>query len=90
MQGECACVSVHVSLSSLKAAVLQEDAAPCKPAEHVCVCVCVCCIQELRDRNDELSSELELLKSNRKCRRSAGDGAALSWSQQRAESDSGN
>ncbi|KAM4591808.1 ninein-like protein isoform 3-T3 [Odontesthes bonariensis] len=46
--------------------------------------------RELRDRNDELSSELELLKSNRKCRRSAGDGAALSWSQQQqsAESDS--
>ncbi|XP_072246552.1 ninein-like protein [Leuresthes tenuis] len=44
--------------------------------------------RELRDRNDELSSELELLQSNRKCRRSAGDGAALSWSQQHAASDS--
>ncbi|XP_070832913.1 ninein-like protein isoform X3 [Chaetodon trifascialis] len=50
---------------------------------------------ELRDRNDELSSELELLKSqrsDRKSRRSAGDAAeALSWTEQqsiRAESDS--
>ncbi|XP_070832917.1 ninein-like protein isoform X7 [Chaetodon trifascialis] len=51
--------------------------------------------RELRDRNDELSSELELLKSqrsDRKSRRSAGDAAeALSWTEQqsiRAESDS--
>uniref|UniRef100_A0A8C4NR43 EF-hand domain-containing protein n=1 Tax=Dicentrarchus labrax TaxID=13489 RepID=A0A8C4NR43_DICLA len=53
--------------------------------------------RELRDRNDELSSELELLKSqrsDRKSRRSAGDGTtadALSWTEQRsgsAESDS--
>ncbi|KAM9345492.1 ninein-like protein [Symphorus nematophorus] len=53
--------------------------------------------RELRDRNDELSSELELLKSHRsdrKSRRPAGGDAAdaLSWSQQQrsdsAESDS--
>ncbi|XP_041866803.1 ninein-like protein isoform X2 [Melanotaenia boesemani] len=44
--------------------------------------------RELRDRNDELSSELELLKSNRKSRQTAGDADALSWSRQRAESDS--
>ncbi|XP_029131422.1 ninein-like protein isoform X2 [Labrus bergylta] len=52
--------------------------------------------RELRDRNDELSSELELLKSQksvRKSRRSAGDdNSALSWSEQHhtdsAESDS--
>ncbi|XP_076599235.1 ninein-like protein isoform X4 [Chaetodon auriga] len=51
--------------------------------------------RELRDRNDELSSELELLKSqrsDRKSRRSAGDAAeALSWTEQQsinAESDS--
>ncbi|XP_044069875.1 ninein-like protein isoform X2 [Siniperca chuatsi] len=50
--------------------------------------------RELRDRNDELSSELELLsqRSDRKSRRSAGnDAAALSWTEQRsvsAESDS--
>ncbi|XP_050932487.1 LOW QUALITY PROTEIN: ninein-like protein [Lates calcarifer] len=49
--------------------------------------------RELRDRNDELNSELELLKSqrsDRKSRRSAGD-SALSWTEQRsasAESDS--
>ncbi|XP_068597297.1 ninein-like protein [Brachionichthys hirsutus] len=38
--------------------------------------------RELQDRNDELNSELELLKSqrsNRKSRRAAGDAAALSW-----------
>ncbi|XP_042371609.1 ninein-like protein, partial [Plectropomus leopardus] len=54
--------------------------------------------RELRDRNDELSSELELLRtqrSDRKSRRADGDdiAAALSWTQQRAagtESDSGN
>nr|XP_020477934.1 ninein-like protein isoform X2 [Monopterus albus] len=53
--------------------------------------------RELRDRNDELSSELELLKSQRSHRKSrapAGvDGATLSWTQQgseRAESDSDN
>ncbi|XP_078137736.1 ninein-like protein isoform X2 [Sander vitreus] len=51
--------------------------------------------RELRDRNDELSSELELLKnqrSDRKSRRSKGDTAStLSWSEQRptsTESDS--
>ncbi|XP_070771860.1 ninein-like protein [Enoplosus armatus] len=53
--------------------------------------------RELRDRNDELSSELELLKSqrnDRKSRRSAGDNTAadLSWTHQQrsgsAESDS--
>ncbi|KAM6996879.1 ninein-like protein isoform 1-T2 [Tautogolabrus adspersus] len=52
--------------------------------------------RELRDRNDELSSELELLKSQksvRKSRRSAGDDiSALSWSEQHhtdsSESDS--
>ncbi|XP_060896446.1 ninein-like protein isoform X1 [Labrus mixtus] len=52
--------------------------------------------RELRDRNDELSSEVELLKSQksvRKSRRSAGDDiSALSWSEQHhtdsAESDS--
>ncbi|XP_030604234.1 ninein-like protein isoform X2 [Archocentrus centrarchus] len=47
--------------------------------------------RELRDRNDELSSELELLKNqrrSRKCRRRTGAAAALSWNQQRSESDS--
>ncbi|XP_068590558.1 ninein-like protein isoform X5 [Cebidichthys violaceus] len=48
--------------------------------------------RELRDRNDELSSEVELLKSqrsDRKSRRSAGDEDALTWNQQRpASSDS--
>uniref|UniRef100_A0A671Y6G4 Ninein-like n=1 Tax=Sparus aurata TaxID=8175 RepID=A0A671Y6G4_SPAAU len=50
--------------------------------------------RELRDRNDELSSELELLKnqkSDRKSRRSAAGDRALSWTEQRsvsAESDS--
>ncbi|XP_073338292.1 ninein-like protein isoform X2 [Pagrus major] len=50
--------------------------------------------RELRDRNDELSSELELLKSqrsDRKSRRSAADDTALSWTEQHsvsAESDS--
>uniref|UniRef100_A0A8C9XK14 Ninein-like n=1 Tax=Sander lucioperca TaxID=283035 RepID=A0A8C9XK14_SANLU len=51
--------------------------------------------RELRDRNDELSSELELLtnqRSDRKSRRSKGDAdATLSWSEQRpasTESDS--
>ncbi|XP_071329585.1 ninein-like protein isoform X2 [Trachinotus anak] len=45
--------------------------------------------RELRDRNDELSSELELLKSqrsDRKSRRAAGDTAALSWTEQRTDS----
>uniref|UniRef100_A0A3Q2V9E9 Ninein-like n=1 Tax=Haplochromis burtoni TaxID=8153 RepID=A0A3Q2V9E9_HAPBU len=49
--------------------------------------------RELQDRNDELSSELELLKNqrrNRKCRRRAGAANALSWNQQHSESDSGN
>ncbi|XP_044228056.1 ninein-like protein isoform X1 [Thunnus albacares] len=44
-------------------------------------------IKELRDRNDELSSELELLKSqrsNRKSRRSAGNDT-LSWKQQQQQ-----
>ena len=57
----------------------------------------VCCVQELRDRNDELSSELELLKSqrsDRKSRKSAGDAAAeLNWTERRSvstEADSGN
>ncbi|XP_078144874.1 ninein-like protein [Centroberyx gerrardi] len=51
--------------------------------------------RELRDRNDELSSELELLKSqrsDRKSRRCRGDGETLSWSERRsgsAESGSG-
>lgn len=59
----------------------------------------LCCIQELRDRNDELSSELELLKcqrSTRKSRRaSGGDDAAavLDWNQPepsaRVKADSG-
>ncbi|XP_036979541.1 ninein-like protein isoform X1 [Acanthopagrus latus] len=50
--------------------------------------------RELRDRNDELSSELELLKnqkSDRKSRRSAADDTALNWTEQRSfstESDS--
>ncbi|XP_069394155.1 ninein-like protein isoform X3 [Paralichthys olivaceus] len=51
--------------------------------------------RELRDRNDELSSELELLKSQRSNRKSRRDGdnddAALSWTEQHsvsAESDS--
>lgn len=51
--------------------------------------------RELQDRNDELSSELELLKSQRSHRESrppAGDdGSTLGWTQQRsagAESDS--
>lgn len=47
--------------------------------------------RELRDRNDELSSELELLKNqrrNRKCRWCAGAANALSWNQQHSESDS--
>ncbi|XP_042084795.1 ninein-like protein isoform X2 [Haplochromis burtoni] len=47
--------------------------------------------KELQDRNDELSSELELLKNqrrNRKCRRRAGAANALSWNQQHSESDS--
>ncbi|XP_039889677.1 ninein-like protein isoform X6 [Simochromis diagramma] len=47
--------------------------------------------RELQDRNDELSSELELLKNqrrNRKCRRRAGAANALSWNQQHSESDS--
>ncbi|XP_041645419.1 ninein-like protein isoform X2 [Cheilinus undulatus] len=48
--------------------------------------------RELRDRNDELSSELELLKSQRsvrKSRRSArGENAALSWTEQQQQTDS--
>ncbi|XP_034040687.1 LOW QUALITY PROTEIN: ninein-like [Thalassophryne amazonica] len=50
--------------------------------------------RELRDRNDELSSELTFLKSHtsaKKSRRSAGDEAALSWTERHssvAESDS--
>lgn len=56
------------------------------------------CVQELRDRNDELSSELELLtsqRSNRKSRRASGGDAAavLNWTQPElsasVESDSG-
>lgn len=45
--------------------------------------------QELRDTNDELSSELELLKSHRSDRKSrpSVDTTALSWTQ---DSDSGN
>ncbi|XP_070696599.1 ninein-like protein [Pempheris klunzingeri] len=47
--------------------------------------------RELRDRNDELSSEVELLKSqriDRKSRRAAGDTtvAALSWTEQQSDS----
>lgn len=60
----------------------------------------VVCVQELRDRNDELSSELELLtsqRSNRKSRRASGGDAAaaavLNWTQPAlsasVESDSG-
>ncbi|XP_023264352.1 ninein-like protein isoform X2 [Seriola lalandi dorsalis] len=41
--------------------------------------------RELRDRNDELSSELELL-SDRKSKRPEGDAAALNWTEQRADS----
>ncbi|XP_029927171.1 ninein-like protein [Myripristis murdjan] len=50
--------------------------------------------RELRDRNDELSSEVELLKSqrsDRKCSGCCGDAAALSWDERRCggvESDS--
>ncbi|CAB1416018.1 unnamed protein product [Pleuronectes platessa] len=48
--------------------------------------------RELRDRNDELSSELELLKSQRSNRKSRrDDDAALSWTEQHSvstESDS--
>nr|XP_046257043.1 ninein-like protein isoform X2 [Scatophagus argus] len=50
--------------------------------------------RELRDRNDELSSELELLKGqrcDRKSRRSTGPAATLSWTEQHSvsgESDS--
>lgn len=46
-------------------------------------------LQELRDRNDELSSELELLKSQRNDRKSrpSVDTTVLSWAQ---DSDSGN
>ncbi|XP_037829479.1 ninein-like protein isoform X3 [Kryptolebias marmoratus] len=50
--------------------------------------------RELQDRNDELSTELELLrsqKSSRKSKRPTGndaDASALSWSQQLTESDS--
>lgn len=57
--------------------------------------MCMCCVQELRDRNDELSSELELLKSQkRKWRRaSGGDAAVLDLTPAEApadlESDSG-
>lgn len=56
------------------------------------------CVQELRDRNDELSSELELLtsqRSSRKSRRASGgdDDAVLNWTQPAlsasVESDSG-
>ncbi|KAM3606897.1 uncharacterized protein V6R79_025229 [Siganus canaliculatus] len=48
--------------------------------------------RELRDRNDELSSELDLLKSQKSVRKSrrrvADDGvAALSWTQHQADSD---
>lgn len=67
----------------------------CVDPEGVCVC-----LQELRDRNDELSSELEVLKghrSDRKSRRSTGvtrtAGASLNWTDQHSvstESDSGN
>ncbi|XP_022604322.1 ninein-like protein [Seriola dumerili] len=45
--------------------------------------------RELRDRNDELSSEVELLKSQRSDRKSGrpeGDTAALNWTEQRADS----
>nr|XP_040035404.1 ninein-like protein isoform X1 [Gasterosteus aculeatus aculeatus]XP_040035406.1 ninein-like protein isoform X1 [Gasterosteus aculeatus aculeatus]XP_040035407.1 ninein-like protein isoform X1 [Gasterosteus aculeatus aculeatus]XP_040035408.1 ninein-like protein isoform X1 [Gasterosteus aculeatus aculeatus] len=47
-------------------------------------------LKELQDRNDELSSELELLKSqrsDRKSRRSAGDDGALSWAEQRRSNE---
>ncbi|XP_047208068.1 ninein-like protein isoform X1 [Girardinichthys multiradiatus] len=45
--------------------------------------------RELQDRNDELSSELELLKSHRSSRKShlpaGGDVSELSWSQQHSD-----
>uniref|UniRef100_UPI0037E8D2BE ninein-like protein n=1 Tax=Semicossyphus pulcher TaxID=241346 RepID=UPI0037E8D2BE len=43
--------------------------------------------RELRDRNDELSSELELLKNQKSTRRSAGDdnNAALNWTEQQQQ-----
>uniref|UniRef100_A0AAQ5YAG6 EF-hand domain-containing protein n=1 Tax=Amphiprion ocellaris TaxID=80972 RepID=A0AAQ5YAG6_AMPOC len=45
--------------------------------------------RELQDRNDELSSEVELLKSQRRNQRSAGDddNTTLSWRQQHSDSD---
>ncbi|MEQ2287302.1 hypothetical protein AMECASPLE_010958 [Ameca splendens] len=47
--------------------------------------------RELQDRNDELSSELELLKSHRSSRKSllpaGGDVSELSWSQQHSGTD---
>uniref|UniRef100_A0A3P8TAX6 Ninein-like n=1 Tax=Amphiprion percula TaxID=161767 RepID=A0A3P8TAX6_AMPPE len=45
--------------------------------------------KELQDRNDELSSEVELLKSQRRNQRSAGDddNTTLSWRQQHSDSD---
>ncbi|XP_051815997.1 ninein-like protein isoform X49 [Acanthochromis polyacanthus] len=48
--------------------------------------------RELQDRNDELSSEVELLNSQRRNRRSAGDdgNTTLSWRQQHSESDDSN
>lgn len=54
----------------------------------------VCAVQDLRDRNDELSLEVELLKNqrggDRSCRREQ-EADAPSWAehQQAAECDSG-
>ncbi|XP_058506934.1 ninein-like protein isoform X2 [Solea solea] len=69
---------------------------PASHEEHFCEIVKDYELQcrELRDRNDELSSELELLKSqrsDRKSRRSAADSASvaddLSWTEQQAVDD---
>uniref|UniRef100_A0A3B4WJZ7 Ninein-like n=1 Tax=Seriola lalandi dorsalis TaxID=1841481 RepID=A0A3B4WJZ7_SERLL len=92
--------SVKMKLTEAESSVnkLQRDLDQLLHDKCVCVCcvcvcvVCLCCVQELRDRNDELSSELELL-SDRKSKRPEGDAAALNWTEQRAdstESDSGN
>lgn len=50
----------------------------------------VCAVQDLRDRNDELSSEVELLKNQKSCRREQ-EADAPSWTehQQATEFDSG-
>lgn len=52
----------------------------------------VCAVQDLRDRNDELSLEVELLKnqrgSDRSCRREQ-EAAAPCWAEHQQECDSG-